>query len=176
MDIFSEAYAQQCDSEDPLAYLRKEFVIPSKADLKRRSNSAEPSSRFEERSTYLCGNSLGLQPVNTGIYFREYLQTWATKGVYGHFTKVMGSPLVPWLNTDEDAKPDMAKLVGARPEEVAVMQTLTGNLHLAMCSFYRPTKERYKIIIEGKAFPSDHVSTVFFSLGKKKNIIFSIEC
>ena len=52
----------------------------------------------------------------------------------------------------------MAPLVGASPEEVAVMQTLTANLHLLMASFYRPTSNRYKIILEGKAFPSDHVS------------------
>ena len=80
-----------------------------------------------------------------------------TKGVYGHFKEVEDSNLAPWLHVDDDCVPDMAKVVGALPSEVAVMQTLTANLHLLMASFYRPTKERYKIILEGKAFPSDHV-------------------
>jgi kynureninase len=62
----------------------------------------------------------------------------------------------PWVNIDEDAIVPMAAIVGAKPEEVAIMQTLTANLHLLLLSFYKPTKERYKIIIESKAFPSDH--------------------
>ena len=53
----------------------------------------------------------------------------------------------------------MAPIVGAQPSEVAVMETLTANLHLLMAAFYRPDiKGRHKIIIESKAFPSDHVS------------------
>jgi len=65
--------------------------------------------------------------------------------------------LPPWLDVDEDAAIKLAPLVGALPSEVAVMQTLTANLHILMCTFYKPTKERYKIIMESKAFPSDHV-------------------
>ena len=63
----------------------------------------------------------------------------------------------PWVDIDDQTNEAMAKIVGAQGDEVAVMQTLTANLHFLMASFYRPTKERYKIIIEGKAFPSDHV-------------------
>lgn len=88
---------------------------------------------------------------------QQYLDTWATKGVYGHFKNIEDSQLVPWLHVDDDVMGDMANVVGAKREEVAVMETLTANLHLMMASFYRPTKERWKIILEGKAFPSDHV-------------------
>ena len=75
----------------------------------------------------------------------------------GHFTKIQDSKLPQWVDVDDDAATLMAPIVGALPSEVAVMETLTANLHLMMVSFYRPSSERYKIIIEGKAFPSDHV-------------------
>ena len=75
----------------------------------------------------------------------------------GHFTKMQDSTLPQWVDVDDDAANLMAPVVGALPSEVAVMETLTANLHLMMVSFYRPNTERYKIIIEGKAFPSDHV-------------------
>ncbi|TKA75806.1 hypothetical protein B0A55_06398 [Friedmanniomyces simplex] len=162
MDIFTEAYATQQDSQDPLTHLRSNFLIPSKADLARKTlhPSAAPreeaGQQDEEASIYLCGNSLGLQPTLTRKYMQQYLDTWAAKGVYGHFKDIEDSSLVPWLHVDDDCVPEMAKIVGALPDEVAVMQTLTANLHLMMASFYRPTKERYKIILEGKAFPSDH--------------------
>lgn len=155
MDIFSSEYAADLDSKDPQAHLRKEFHIPTKAEITQLT-SFEASDN--EKCTYLCGNSLGLQPTKAALYAKEYLSTWATRGVYGHFTKAPDSSLPPWVDVDEGVVPDMAKIVGAKKDEVAVMQTLTGNLHLALCSFYRPSKERYKIIIEGKAFPSDHVS------------------
>ena len=99
---------------------------------------------------------MGLQPVATREYVNHYLDNWASKGVYGHFTEVDGTNTKPWVDIDEDAVISMAKLVGGRTHEVAVMQTLTANLHLLMLSFYKPTKEKYKIIIEAKAFPSDH--------------------
>ena len=82
------------------------------------------------------------------------------KGVLGHFTEHEGSDLPPFLHVDDVAAKLMAPLVGAEASEVAVMETLTANLHLLMASFYRPNKEKYKIIIEGKAFPSDHVRNV----------------
>ena len=75
----------------------------------------------------------------------------------GHFTEHEDFSLPSFIHTDETAAEMMASLVGASREEVAVMETLTANLHFLMSSFYRPTKEKYKIILEGKAFPSDHV-------------------
>ena len=110
-------------------------------------------------SVYLCGNSLGLQPIRTGERISQYLRTWATQGVFGHFKPLKGSPLPTWVDVDDEAALKIAPIVGASKEEVAVMQTLTANLHLLMAAFYTPTKERYKIIIESKAFPSDHVSS-----------------
>ena len=105
---------------------------------------------FREDLIYLCGNSLGLQPVLTSEYIKEELQDWADLGVEGH---VQGKH--PWLPYHEFLTKNMAKIVGAKPSEVVVMNTLTTNLHLMMVSFYQPTKTKYKIVIESDAFPSD---------------------
>jgi kynureninase len=92
---------------------------------------------------------------------QQYFQTWATQGVYGHFKPLAASPLPTWLDADTRASESMAPIVGALPSEVAVMETLTANLHLLMSAFYQPEiKGRHKIIIESQAFPSDHVSVV----------------
>ncbi|KAI9890157.1 MAG: Kynureninase (L-kynurenine hydrolase) [Vezdaea aestivalis] len=120
---------------------------------------AVPSSNYstdKEPSIYLCGNSLGLQPRATANFIDHHLRTWATKGVYGHFVHHGDELLDPWLDVDRKPTEQLAKIVGARSSEVAIMGTLTSNLHILMASFYRPTKERYKILIESKAFPSDH--------------------
>lgn len=167
-ELLSEEYARKLDREDELSKLRSEFIIPTKGDLRSKrygfanSKSATDGAGSEERSDdpeeaiYFCGNSLGLQPRRTRTYIQKYLDTWASKGVFGHFMTWEES-LPPWLHMDDATKEQTAKLVGALPSEVVVMETLTANLHLLMASFYRPTASRYKIIIEGKAFPSDHV-------------------
>ena len=121
------------------------------------SSSQDPDRDGDKPCIYLCGNSLGLQPRRTARMVQEHLSIWASKGVYGHFTETQGSSLSRWIDVDDDAAKLMAPVVGAAPSEVAVMETLTANLHLMMASFYLPTKTRYKIILEGKAFPSDHV-------------------
>jgi kynureninase len=121
------------------------------------SLAAAHSTDGEESCIYFCGNSLGLQPRRTSERVSSHLAAWAKKGVLGHFTEHEDSTLPPFLHIDDTAARFMAPLVGAKAEEVAVMETLTANLHFLMASFYQPTKERYKIIIEGKAFPSDHV-------------------
>ena len=132
----SLAYAQKLDIEDPLKAYRENFYIP-------KQENGEPH-------VYLCGNSLGLQPKQTKSYIEQELEDWKKYGVEGHLNAKN-----PWLPYHEFLTDKMAKVVGAKPIEVVVMNTLSVNLHLIMASFYRPTKERYKILIESDAFPSD---------------------
>ena len=122
------------------------------------TNQVSEDSSSHDPSIYLCGNSLGVQPRLVATRIQQYLTTWSTQGVFAHFKTLAEAPFEPLLHFDSDASKRMAPVVGARPAEVAIMQTLTANLHLLMSAFYRPDpKGRYKIIIEGKAFPSDHV-------------------
>lgn len=132
----SLAFAQEMDAEDSLARFRKQFHIPKNKD--------------GSDLIYFCGNSLGLQPRLTESYIRDLLTDWADRGVEGHTE----GPY-PWLPYHEFLSEKMASLVGAKPSEVVVMNSLTTNLHLMMVSFYRPTKTRYKIVVESDAFPSD---------------------
>ena len=129
-------YAKQQDAQDALASFRNKFHIPKNAK--------------GEKLIYLCGNSLGLQPKITSEYIKEELTDWANLGVEGH---VEGKH--PWLPYHEFLTENMAKIVGAKPSEVVVMNTLTTNLHLMMVSFFQPTKTKYKIVVESDAFPSD---------------------
>jgi kynureninase len=87
------------------------------------------------------------------------LDTWSSIGVQGHFTDLEDSPLKQWQLLAEQAAASMSRIVGAAPEEVAAMGTLTMNLHLLLASFYKPTETRRKILMDWKAFPSDHVSS-----------------
>jgi kynureninase len=130
------SFAEKLDTQDPLAHFRDEFYFPK--------------NEKGEDYLYLCGNSLGLQPKNTASCVEEVLESWAKYGVEGH---LKGS--YPWLPYHEFLTEKMAAIVGAKPIEVVVMNSLTVNLHLLMASFYRPTAERFKIVIEGDAFPSD---------------------
>lgn len=120
-------------------------------------HNLQNSDLSQEQSIYFCGNSLGLQPKATREYLDAQLNTWASIGVNGHFTNLEKSPLTQWQSLAEHAAEMSAPLVGAKPEEVAIMGSLTMNLHLLMASFYKPTEKRHKIILEWKAFPSDHV-------------------
>lgn len=129
-------YAKQLDKEDELAHYRNQFHIPKD----KKGNDL----------IYLCGNSLGLQPKATKDYINQELEDWANLGVEGH-TDAKN----PWLPYHEFLTDSMAKVVGAKPIEVVVMNTLTANLHFMMVSFYKPTPKRYKILIESDAFPSD---------------------
>ncbi|KAL9126044.1 MAG: hypothetical protein Q9217_004845 [Psora testacea] len=150
-------HAKELDQRDPLKHLRSEFIIPTKADLTAKTLVPKPENESShEPCTYLCGNSLGLQPRRTADKVAAHLAAWAKKGVLGHFTEHEDSNLAGFLHTDDQAAKLMAPMIGAQPEEVAIMETLSANLHLMMASFYRPTREKNKIILEGKAFPSDH--------------------
>ncbi|MCJ1316901.1 Kynureninase (L-kynurenine hydrolase) [Xylographa vitiligo] len=153
----SREYAEELDRKDPLRDFRNEFLIPTKADLKSKTLATSPlqDAGSQEPSIYLCGNSLGLQPRRTSKRIQSHLTTWAKKGVFGHFVEHQDSALPPFLHVDDAAAKKMAPIVGASKSEVAVMETLTANIHLLMSSFYQPTKEKFRIIMEGKAFPSD---------------------
>jgi kynureninase len=129
-------YARQCDAQDELVHFRTQFLFPK--DTK------------DNTLIYLCGNSLGLQPVSTSAYIQKELNDWAKFGVEGHTDAEH-----PWLPYHEFLTQNMATLVGAKPGEVVMMNSLTTNLHLLMVSFYKPTQSRYKIIVESDAFPSD---------------------
>jgi kynureninase len=131
----SLAYAQQQDKEDGLRGYRSKFYIPLHNGRK---------------VLYFTGNSLGLQPRTTQDYVLNELEDWASFGVEGHF-----HARNPWFSYHELLTEKTARLVGASPEEVVVMNQLTVNLHLLLVSFYRPTAKRHKIICEAKAFPSD---------------------
>jgi kynureninase len=131
----SLAYAQQLDRSDKLATFRDQFHIPV----------------IDGKSViYFTGNSLGLQPKRTKAYIEQELNDWAQWGVEGHFHAKH-----PWMPYHELFPALLAPIVGAQEQELVVMNQLTVNLHLLMVSFYRPTRQRFKIICEAKAFPSD---------------------
>ena len=115
-----------------------------------RSNFLFPKEKNGYSCVYLCGNSLGLQAKNVNEYLEQELQDWSDFGVHGH-TKAKR----PWLTYHLQAREGFAKLTGSKESEVIAMNTLTVNLHMLMASFYRPTKKRFKILIESTAFPSD---------------------
>ncbi|MBY0384472.1 kynureninase [bacterium] len=148
--------AEQLDEKDELKKFRDEFLFPR-----------TPSG---EKYTYLCGNSLGLQPRKTQDYIQQELIDWARLGVEGHFEAKN-----PWLPYHEFVAHSLARLVGALPTEVVAMNSLTVNLHLLMVSFYRPTKERYKIVIEGNAFPSDQYAVASQAQFHAKNVGFDAD-
>ena len=129
-------FAKELDQKDELAFYRNQFYIPK--------------DKAGNNWLYFTGNSLGLQPKKAKEYINIELKDWAEKGVEGHFDGQN-----PWVTYPESLSPMMAKVVGAKPSEVIIMDTLTANLHFLMVSFYRPTKKRYKILIESDAFPSD---------------------
>jgi kynureninase len=151
-------FAQQLDQQDELSKYRNEFIFP----------------QHEGKNViYFTGNSLGLQPKSAKKYVDEVMDDWAKRAVEGHFYSEK-----PWWDYHERFAEPLSKIVGAKPSEVTVMNTLTVNLHLMMVSFYRPTKTRYKIICEEKAFPSDQYmfqSQVNFHGYKPENAIVEIK-
>ncbi|MFL6467811.1 MAG: kynureninase, partial [Pyrinomonadaceae bacterium] len=133
----SLSFSRGADEADPLRKFRELFHFP------------KPSNKLD--SVYLTGNSLGLMPKTTRTYVDQELDDWARLAVDAHLQAKH-----PWLPYHEFVTEAMARVVGSQPIETVMMNSLTVNLHLLMVSFYRPTRERFKIIIEKGAFPSDH--------------------
>jgi len=154
----TQAYAQYLDSQDSLKSFREKFYIPL---------------MHGRDAIYFTGNSLGLQPKSTQEYVLNELEDWANFAVEGHF-----HARNPWMPYHELFTAPLCKLAGALPHEVVAMNQLTVNLHLLMVSFYRPTKQRYKIICEAKAFPSDQYameSQVNFHGYKYEDAVIEVE-
>jgi kynureninase len=154
----SLTFAQSLDAIDALSKYKSEFIFPQ---------------HDGKDVIYFTGNSLGLQPKRTKKYVDEVMNDWANLAVEGHFYAEK-----PWWDYHERFAAPLGKIVGAKPSEVTVMNTLTVNLHLLMVSFYRPTKNRFKIICEEKAFPSDQYmfqSQVHFHGYKTEDAIIELK-
>ncbi|KAL3476956.1 pyridoxal phosphate-dependent transferase [Aspergillus californicus] len=169
----SKEYAASLDATDPLARFREKFIIPSKANI--ASTKLAKPNLSKEPCIYFCGNSLGIQPKATAKYLEAQLDTWSSIGVHGHFTNIEDSPLQPWQLLADQAAESMCKIVGAKPEEVTAMGTLTANLHMLLASFYKPTATKHKILMDWKAFPSDHYAIeshiAWHDLDPKKSMV-----
>src|SRR5437764_354462 len=131
-----ETSALQLDQQDELRRFRAQFHIPA-------GSNGEPQ-------IYFAGNSLGLMPKSARSMVEQELDDWARLGVDAHL-----KAKTPWYSYHETLREPMAKLVGAQPNEVICMNSLTVNLHLMMATFYQPTQSRSKILMEDPAFPSD---------------------
>jgi len=129
-------FALKLDAEDPLRRFRDAFHLPRRPD-------GSPL-------IYFCGHSLGLQPKAVKALIEQELDDWAKLGVEGHFKGTR-----PWYSYHEQFRESGARLVGAKPGEVVMMNSLTVNLHLMMATFYRPTPDRFKILVDAPIFPSD---------------------
>ncbi|KAL0488574.1 kynureninase [Acrasis kona] len=124
-------FSSAMDANDPLASFKDMFYVSSS-------------------TIYMCGNSLGLQPKSTAPLMQDAISKWRSKAVKGHFCGEY-----PWFNLEDKVVDIMANIVGAKPVEVAVMGSLTSNLHSLLTSFYKPTPNRFKILMEENPFPSD---------------------
>lgn len=131
----TQEFARQLDEKDPLKHFRDKFYIPI---------------MHGRECVYFTGNSLGLQPKTTQDLVVDELEDWASLGVEGHL-----HARNPWFPYHEIFPKQLSAIVGCKENEVVVMNSLSVNIHLLMVSFYRPTPQRYKIICEAKAFPSD---------------------
>ncbi|MDX5483299.1 MAG: kynureninase, partial [Hymenobacteraceae bacterium] len=149
------AFALEQDRQDPLYRFRDRFYFP-------QVNG--------KNAIYFCGNSLGLQPKSAQMYIDNEMYKWANLAVEGHFK---GEE--PWFNYHKLMAGGAARVVGARESEVVIMNQLTVNLHLMLVSFYRPQGKRFKVIMEGGAFPSDQYAlesqTRFHGLNPEEAII-----
>ena len=134
-DPYTDQFATALDDADPLRGLRAEFHVPRHGDGEQ---------------AYFVGNSLGLQPKAARAHVEDVLDKWAAEAVEAHFTGT-----TQWMPYHALLREPLARVVGAEPEEVVAMNSLTANLHFMLVSFYRPTRERPAILMEAGAFPSD---------------------
>lgn len=134
-ELYTDPHASALDAADPLRHFRDEFHLPL--------HDGAPQA-------YFVGNSLGLQPKGARAHVEQVLDKWAREAVEGHFT---GS--AQWMPYHELVRDPLARVVGAQPQEVVAMNSLTANLHFMLVSFYRPTRERPVLLMEAGAFPSD---------------------
>src|SRR5437870_10599539 len=153
-----EEFAKQLDSEDPLRAFRDKFHLPLGKDGKPL--------------IYFAGNSLGLMPKSAREIVDQELDDWAKLGVDAHL-----EGKTPWYSYHETLREPTARLISAKPVEVICMNSLTVNLHLMMATFYRPTKSRFKVLMEDPAFPSDtyaiKTQIVHHGLGPKDALILA---
>lgn len=151
----SSSFAGQKDAQDPLKAFRQQFYFPP---------------HNGDDAIYFCGNSLGLQPRNAEAAIQQELKDWQNLAVNGY-----SHAKNPWLFYQHFFQKPLSRIVGCREHEVTVMNTLTVNLHLMMLSFYRPGRERYKIIMEAGAFPSDQYAVAtqvrFYNMDPHEAII-----
>jgi len=149
-------FVRSMDAKDPLRAFRDEFLFPQ--------HHGGPV-------IYFTGNSLGLQPKGAAAALKQELDDWARFGVEGHFQAKM-----PWFAYHEYFSESLARLVGAKPDEVVAMNGLTTNLHLLLVSFYRPTGKRTKILCEERPFPSDtyafNSQVEFHGLDPRTEVVF----
>ncbi len=127
-------YARDLDQKDPLAKVRERFyLLPG--------------------TIYMDGNSCGLCSVEAEQALLHSLEAWKKNG------------FAWWDQSDEKGRPysklaigigqRLAGLIGARPDEVAVSDTTTINIHQCLATFYHPTAQRYKILVDELNFPTD---------------------
>lgn len=149
VDITDSRLVEELDRRDQLAHLRSKFHVPLISELLDEEEQADDVDPSQE-SIYLCSNSLGLQPKEAKELVVQEMDKWAKKGVHSHFAGQR-----PFFRIEDFVLEEHARMVGARTIEVATMNSLTVNIHLSLVPFYRPTKERHKIIIDECPFPSD---------------------
>ena len=153
-----ENLAKQLDAEDPLRSFREKFHLPSGKD--------------DQPLIYFAGNSLGPMPKSARKIVEQELDDWAKLGVDAHLDAT-----TPWYSYHETLREATARLIGAKPNEVICMNSLTVNLHLMLATFYRPTKSRFKILMEDPAFPSDtyaiKTQIVHYGLDPKEALILA---
>jgi kynureninase len=156
-----ERFALQLDADDPLRSFREKFHLPL-------GNDGKPL-------IYLAGNSLGLMPKSAKQLVEQELDDWARLAVDAHL-----GAATPWYSYHETLREPAARLVGAQPHEVICMNSLTVNIHLMMATFYRPTKTRFKILMEEPAFPSDTYAVksqiVHHGLDPKEALVLARPC